>query len=59
MRHRRGIWNAMWSDMFIETTFMRYRHDPGGLIGITLKKSTMQRWALKSPPVQSSSQKPF
>ena len=46
MRHRRRIWNAMWSDMFIETTFMRYGHGPGGLIGITLKKSTMQRWAL-------------
>ena len=43
MRHRRGIWNATWSDMFIETTFMRYRHGPGGLIGIALNKSTMQR----------------
>ena len=46
MRHKRGLWNAMGSDMFIETTFMRYGHGPGGFIGITLKKSTIQRWAL-------------
>ena len=24
MRHREGLWNGIWSDMFIETTFMRY-----------------------------------
>lgn len=46
MRHRRGLWNAIWSDMYIETTFMRYGKGPGGLIGITLKPSTVTRWAL-------------
>ena len=30
MRHKPGIWNAIWSDMFIENTFMRYGHGPGG-----------------------------
>ena len=30
MRHQSGLWNGMWSDMFIESTFMRCGH--GGLI---------------------------
>ena len=46
MRHKPGIWNAIWSDMYIESTFMRYGHGPGGIIGITLKPSTLTRWAL-------------
>ena len=46
MRHQAGLWNGLWSDMFIETTFMRYGHGPGGLIGITLNESAMKRWAL-------------
>ena len=46
MRHNAGLWNGIWSDMFIESTFMRYGHGPGGIIGITLKPSTLERWAL-------------
>ena len=46
MRHQAGIWNGMWSDMFIETTFMRYGHGPGGLVGITLNAAVMKQWAL-------------
>ena len=46
MRHHAGLWNGIWSDMYIETTFMRYGHGPGGLIGITLKESAVKRWAL-------------
>jgi len=46
MRHKPGIWNALWSDMFIESTFMRYGHSPGGIVGITLKPSSLKRWAL-------------
>ena len=46
MRHRQGIWNGTWSDMFIESTFMRYGHGPGGIIGITLSPNTLKRWAL-------------
>lgn len=46
MRHQRGLWNGIWSDMFIETTFMRYGHAPGGIIGITLKPETLKVWAL-------------
>ena len=30
MRHKTCVWNAIWSDMFIETTFMRFGHGLGG-----------------------------
>ena len=46
MRHEKGIWNRIWSDMFIESTFMRYGHAPGGIIGITLKPETLKVWPL-------------
>ena len=46
MRHNPGIWNAIWSDMYIESTFMRYGHASGGLTGLTLKPSAVARWAL-------------
>ena len=36
-RHVPGLWNGLWSDMFIETTFMRYGHGKAGIIGITMK----------------------
>ncbi len=29
-RHYRGVWNGIWSDMFIETSFMRYGKRPWG-----------------------------
>ena len=45
MRHQRGLWNGLWSDMFIETSFMRYGHAPNGIIGITLKPDTLKVWA--------------
>ena len=46
MRHNQGIWNGIWSDMFIESTFMRYGHESGGLTGLTVKPSAVTRWAL-------------
>ena len=46
MRHQDGYWNGIWSDMLIETTFMKYGKGPGGMIGITLKPKTMKIWAL-------------
>jgi hypothetical protein len=45
MRHKPGLWNEIWSDMWIETTFMRYGHGPNCIIGITLKPETLKRWA--------------
>jgi len=32
--HLRGLWNGIWSDQFIESTFMRFGHSSGGIIGI-------------------------
>ena len=45
MHHQNGIWNALWSDMMIETTFMCYGHDPSGMKGITLNESALDWWA--------------
>ncbi len=45
-RHRQGLWNGIWMDMFIETTFMRYGHGPNGLIGITLNEKAVHKWAM-------------
>ena len=46
MRHRPDLWNGIWSDIFMESTFMRYGHNPSEIISITLKPATMKRWAL-------------
>jgi hypothetical protein len=46
MRHQCGFRNGIWGDMLIETTFMRYGHASGGVIGITLKPETLMVWAL-------------
>ena len=45
MRHVPGVWNGIWSDMFIETTFMRYGHGKRGIIGVTLKPETLKVWS--------------
>ena len=45
-RHMDGIWNGIWTDQFIETTFMKYGHSSGGIIGITLKSNALKIWAL-------------
>ena len=46
MRHVPGVWNGIWSDMFIETTFMRYGHGKRDIIGMTLKPETLKVWSL-------------
>lgn len=46
MRHMPGYWNGIWSDMWIETTFMRFGHGLKGIIGITLKPEAVKTWAL-------------
>ena len=46
MGHVPGVWNGIWSDMFIETTFMRYGHGKRGIIGMTLKPETLKVWSL-------------
>jgi len=45
-RHRDVIWNGLWSDMMIESTFMRFGHGLGGIIGVTLNQPLVRCWAL-------------
>ena len=40
-----GLFKGIWSDMAIETTFMRYGHGQSGIIGITLRPETLKTWA--------------
>ena len=35
LHHTAGIYNGQWSDMFIETNWMRKGHGPGGVNGMT------------------------
>ncbi|KAH3692794.1 hypothetical protein DPMN_194546 [Dreissena polymorpha] len=46
MRHVPKVWNAIWSDMFIETTFMRYGHGKKEIIGSTFRPETAKVWTL-------------
>ena len=36
MHHNAGLFNGIWSDMAIETTFMRYGHGQSGIMGTRL-----------------------
>ena len=49
MRHQDGLWNGIWSDMMIETTYMRYGKGPGGIIGVTTQPRTVQIWSESLP----------
>ena len=42
MHHIPDLWNGLWSDMYIESTFMRYGHSHEGIIGITLQPGTLK-----------------
>ena len=46
MRHIPGLWNGIWSDMYIETTFMHYGQGKRGIICVTLKPETLKVWSL-------------
>ena len=45
MHHNAGLFNGIWSDMAIETTFMRYGHGQSEIIGITMIPETLKTWA--------------
>ena len=40
--HAPCVWTAIWSDMFIESTFMRYGHGKRHIIGVILKPDTLK-----------------
>ena len=44
-RLKDGYFNGIWSDMLIETTYMKFGKSSGGLVGITLKPKSVLRWA--------------
>ena len=46
MRHIPGIYNATWTDMFIETTYMRLGHGPAGVVGLATDYEQMKKCAL-------------
>ena len=45
MHHKPGIFNGIWSDMAIETTYMRYGKSKNGLIGLTMNPESFKTWA--------------
>ena len=45
LQHQHGIWNGIWSDMMIETSYMKFGKGPSGIIGKTTKPKTIQIWA--------------
>ena len=45
LRHREGIWNANWSDMMIETSYMKFGKSLNGIVRKTTKPRTLQIWA--------------
>lgn len=45
IHHKDGIFNGIWSDMGIETTYMRYGHGPSGIIGFSTQPETLKVWA--------------
>eukprot|EP00745_Piridium_sociabile_P037812 TRINITY_DN68984_c0_g1_i6.p1 TRINITY_DN68984_c0_g1~~TRINITY_DN68984_c0_g1_i6.p1 ORF type:complete len:1121 (+),score=248.01 TRINITY_DN68984_c0_g1_i6:81-3443(+) len=53
LHHTAGLWNGQWSDMFIETTWMRKGHGPGGIIGNTEKPQTMATWVYSMDAVMT------
>ena len=50
--HKRGIWNSIWSDMVIETTYMKFEKGPGGIIGVITQPRALKVWA-KSQHIQN------
>ena len=46
VRHIPGIYNSTWTDMLIETTYMRMGHGPAGAIGVATDYNQMMKWAL-------------
>ena len=44
-RHKRGMWNLVWSDMMIETTYMKFGKGLRGIIGVKTQPQTLNVWA--------------
>ena len=42
---REGLWNGIWSDMGIETTYMKIGKGQTGIVGVTTNSRTVDIWA--------------
>jgi hypothetical protein len=46
MHHEPVIFNGIWSDMAIETTYMRYNSENSEMIGLTMKSELWRQCAM-------------
>ena len=46
VRQNPGIYNSTWTDMFIETMYMRLGQGPAGTAGLATENNQMVKWAL-------------
>ena len=46
LRHIPGVYNATWTDMFIETTYVWLGHGPAGAVGLSTDYDQMKKLAL-------------
>ena len=58
MRHIPGVYNATWTDMFIESTYMRLGHGPAGAVGLSTNYDQKKKWALSFSLCGEVSQNP-
>ena len=40
-----GLWNGIWTDMSIESTYMKIGKGPSGIIGVTTKERSVKIWS--------------
>ena len=53
MRHASGASNSTWSDMFIESTFMKYGHSQGGTLTMSIPhKAPWPYWYLNDNAIK-------
>ena len=50
---QQGIFNGIWLDMAIETTYMRYGHGNNGIIGLTMRPEALKTWAMSIHAINS------
>ena len=43
-RQKRGIWDSIWNDMMVETTYMKFGRGPGEIIGVVKQPQTVKVW---------------
>ena len=42
---QKGLWNGIWSDMSIQSTYIKTGKGPSGIIGITTNERSVSIWA--------------